>query len=153
MFKLAAALIIFAPAIASAALCGEDTLLGRLNPLNPWLYGTPYGANVGMRTPTELHANMMVQSYMNLHKGKPIETGVIELLDQSGAILDKTDLKGVEGHILNLNELAVALLLKNFPKLPEVQTLVVGHTHPGETAGNSGRARTLGRHGSERYPG
>lgn len=131
MFKLVAAVLIFAPAIASASLCGEDSLIGRFNPLKPWLYGTPYGATVGMRTPTELHANMMVQSYLKAQNGKQIETGTVFLLDRNGAVMDETGIiEGAYGNVGHLNDRAMNLIFRNFSKLSEIDTAVVGHTHP-----------------------
>lgn len=97
-------------------------------------YNIPKSSKVLRPKPTATDVNLLLKSYQNLDlQGKPVEFGTIQLLNKSRKIIaDIPYIMGKNNYIHNLNEFTFDLIVKNFEKYDQINTIVIKHTHPFE---------------------
>lgn len=92
----------------------------------------PFSAQRASRKKDKYDIYLLEQSYAQGSIHKPIEMGMVELLDRKGNVLDYTTVTGIYGHIYGLNHTARNLLNRNSHQIDKVYMVRKRHTHPKE---------------------
>lgn len=90
----------------------------------------PFGYKRASRKKDKFDIYLLEQSYLRGSLQKPVEMGLVELLDKKGNVLDYESVTGVYHHIYGLNMTARNLLYRNHHQLDKIYAVRKRHTHP-----------------------
>lgn len=111
--------------------------------------GLPINSSKIKRALDSTDHQMMAQSYLNLDRGQPRETGKVKLLDSEGNILAESGIiLGRTGQI-SMNENIFFLLNQNLHFAQDIAKVEITHTHPTALRRSSVENRNLGANHSE----